>query len=77
MIVRFEVSDTERAKREIGFSQWNTFFRNDENGRLFMQISKDEIPLLNSFLVEKGVSVSGITYQRSLEDYFLKLTHQV
>ncbi|MBP6515854.1 MAG: ABC transporter ATP-binding protein [Chitinophagales bacterium] len=77
LIVRFEVSDTERAKSEIGFSQWNTFFRNDENGRLFMQISKDEIPLLNSFLVEKGVSVSGITYQRSLEDYFLKLTHQV
>lgn len=76
LIVRFEVADADIAKQAIAFSPWANFLGNEEGGKLLMQISKSEIPVLNSFLNEKGIAVSGITYQRSLEDYFLKLTQQ-
>lgn len=76
LIVRFEVADADTAKQTISSSPWKKFLGNDENGKLLMQISKHEIPLLNKFLNESGIAVSGITYQRSLEDYFLKLTQQ-
>ncbi|MFN8315509.1 MAG: ABC transporter ATP-binding protein [Chitinophagales bacterium] len=76
LIVRFEVADADIAKQAIALSPWANFLGNEEGGKLLMQISKSEIPVLNSFLTERGIAVSGITYQRSLEDYFLKLTQQ-
>jgi len=41
-----------------------------------MNMSKDKIPALVSFLTLSGVSIERIDYRNQLEEYFLKITNQ-
>lgn len=75
LIVSVEVSDPERAKHLIQASSWSSKLKAAVNTHFDFNISKDEIPLLAKYLSESGVNVYSVNYKRTLEDYFLKLTH--
>ncbi len=44
-----------------------------ENGRMKVEISYEDIPRLNQFLVEQGIKVFRMQPQTTLEDYYLSL----
>jgi len=72
--VSFAVNEIEKAKSFINESQWNEKLDSMMNSKFIFKISEDEIPVLNKYFVEKGISVSAIIPSRSLEEYFLKIT---
>jgi ABC-2 type transport system ATP-binding protein len=76
LIVTAEPVDMAAAKKVIDESQWKDKLKSTEDGRLNFNISKDMIPELNAYMADKGVQLYGLQYRRTLEDYFLKLTHQ-
>jgi ABC-2 type transport system ATP-binding protein len=75
LIVSVEVNDVEQTKQLIQNSSWSSKLKSSVNSHLDFNISKDQIPLLTKFLFESGVHVYSVNYKRTLEDYFLKLTH--
>ena len=75
MIVSAEPVDMMPAMHAISNSIWHKSFKGAEDGKLNFNISKIEIPALNSFFADSGVSLYAVLYRRTLEDYFLKLTH--
>ena len=46
------------------------------DGRLQIDITREKLAEINSFLVRKGFSVSALIPKRSLEDFFLSLTER-
>jgi ABC-type multidrug transport system ATPase subunit len=45
-------------------------------GRLQIDISREKLAEINSFLVQTGFNVSALIPKRSLEDFFLSLTER-
>lgn len=72
--VSFAVDDMENATKTLNESQWSNKQFEIKNDKLVLEISEDEIALLNKYFIEKGIAVSGIIPSRSLEEYFLKIT---
>lgn len=57
--------------------QWCPFKEHlvKKEGRIqIFHLSKQQIPALQEFLSQQGISVYAIRYKKSLEDYFLKIT---
>lgn len=74
LTVTIEVDEVEQLKYFINESRWSGSFKEiEKNGFIFM-LSKEEIPLLNKELVERGFNVNSLVPKKSLEDYFLKIT---
>jgi hypothetical protein len=48
--------------------------KSDEE-RIYFKINKDEIPHLNTFMVENKLQIFAVEPVRSLEDFFLQLTY--
>lgn len=44
------------------------------NKTVSLTLNKNQIPDLNSYLVEKGIKIYSLQQRHSLEDYFLKIT---
>ena len=55
-------------------SDWRDKIFDSENAKILLRISKDEIPVLNRFLVSQNVNVISLRPRHSLEDFFLSLT---
>lgn len=70
--VQVETTDPSRARSVLTGSRWQGALQNVTGIELKMH--RDEVPALNSFLVQQGIPVLSITARHSLEDYFLSLT---
>lgn len=69
-------SQTEQAKRLLGTLN-KTVLHTDPQGQLLIQMSKDEIPAVNKFLLDSGIRVYSIQMQvQTLEDRFLEITEE-
>lgn len=55
---------------------WESKFQKSSPDRVWFKITKEEIPILTAFLIEKGIRIYAIEPVRSLEDFFLQLTEK-
>jgi ABC-2 type transport system ATP-binding protein len=76
LIVSVEVRDEEKIKSVIANSGWQPKLKSSVNSHFDFNISKNEIPMLNKFLSERGIEIFKMEYKRTLENYFLKLTSE-
>lgn len=74
LTVTIEVNETEKFKTFLNETQWKISFKEFEKNVAVFLLTKEEIPVLNKELVEKGFNVNSIVPKKSLEDYFLKIT---
>ena len=72
-IVQFKTLDDARAQQVVQNSPFNTYLMEREHG-LFLKVPHTDIPQLNEYFINAGVSVVGIEAKNSLEDYFLNIT---
>jgi ABC-type multidrug transport system ATPase subunit len=72
--VTFEVDNSETTLKIVNDSKWKQSYKSTSKNEIVFDLGKNEIPELNRFLNDKGVSVSAVIPVRSLEDYFLKIT---
>lgn len=75
LLVSVEAVDKKMAKQVIKTSAWQEYYSNEEDTRLVFKMAKEQIPAFNAYLEENGVKLYSLNYKRTLEDYFLKLTH--
>lgn len=57
-------------------TSWESKFQKYSPDRVWFKITKEEIPVLTAFLIEKGIRIYAIEPVRSLEDFFLQLTEK-
>jgi len=74
VVVTFEVDKIEEAMRTVNESRWKEDFKSTSKSEINFELTKNEIALLNKYLIEKGILVSAVVPVRSLEDYFLRIT---
>jgi ABC-2 type transport system ATP-binding protein len=75
--VTFEVDNPEKAKELIkANSKWQEKLGPVINNKLIFKLDIDEVPYLNKLLVENDILVKAVIPQRSLEEYFLKITEE-
>ncbi len=72
--VTFEVNDIDKATRLMkeNFSQHNIVAVTTD--KLIVTLNKEDIPPVNRLFVNNGIEVTAMVPQKSLEEYFLKLT---
>jgi len=58
LTVTFDVNESERFKTFLNETQWKSSFKEIEKNGFIFQLTKDEIPILNKELVEKGFNVN-------------------
>ena len=75
--VTFEVDNIEKAKSLLGNTAWIDKLDTAVNGKLIFNLSHDEVPQLNKYLVQNDVLVAAVIPTRSLEEYFLNITQKV
>lgn len=77
LIVTLEVKNGLEAIPLLESSEWKKSIQTTQENLITLHISKNEIPSLQTFLSEKNIAIFSLTYKRTLEDFFLKLTsHQ-
>jgi ABC-2 type transport system ATP-binding protein len=74
--VTFEVNDSEKAKIILNNTSWINKIESCSNNKFVFSLTNDEIPKLNSFLIENNIDVSAVIPARSLEQYFLNITEK-
>jgi ABC-2 type transport system ATP-binding protein len=72
--VTYVVENSDSVRNILPGSPWEKKFQKSSPDRVWFRITKDEIPLLTAFLIEKGTRIYAIEPVRSLEDFFLQLT---
>jgi len=72
--VVFEVNDPQKAKSLIQKNSWVSKLDSIIDNKLIFNLSTDEIPFLNRYLVENSIDIRAIVPRRSLEEYFLNIT---
>ena len=72
--VTFEVDDLDSAKHLISQSRWDKKVDSFKNNKLILNLSPEEIAVINKFFVDNDIAVSAVVPTRSLEEYFLKIT---
>lgn len=72
--VTFEVNNIDKATRLMkeNFSQHNIVAVTTD--KLIVTLNKEDIPPVNRLFVNNGIEVTAMVPQKSLEEYFLKLT---
>jgi ABC-type multidrug transport system ATPase subunit len=76
LTVTIEADDIELVNNIILDSSWSVNFRNQDDNFFHFNMSKNEIPNFISYISSKTDNIYSITYKRTLEDFFLKLTNQ-
>ncbi len=72
--VTFDVDDIIKTEQLIKDSQWiDNFIKINENS-FSVSLPRDDVHLLNKYLVENKIEVNSIVPLRSLEEYFLNIT---
>lgn len=74
--VKFRVLNPDKAKDVINNSLWTSKIQGLSASEIECTLHDEEIPDFNKFLVERGVLVSAIVPQKSLEKYFLSITSE-
>jgi len=74
VVIEFTDSQLEVIKQILSLTSWNESIQNIDKNKITFLLSQNEIPLLNKYLVENGISILSIIPIRSLEEYFLKIT---
>ena len=72
-IVEIEVTDVAGAISKLGPSNWNNFLHTTGEILQF-RISRDQVPVLISDLVQMDIHIISVQPRHSLENYFLSLT---
>jgi len=72
--VTFEIDKIQEAMEIAANVTKKERFKSSNKNEITFDLSKEEIINLNKVFVEKGISVSAIIPEHSLEDYFLKIT---
>jgi ABC-type multidrug transport system ATPase subunit len=75
LLVSFEVDEPVKARRIISGNLPEAGIVSVGNNLLQLQVSRQDIAVINQWLTEGGVKVFGIDSKRKLEDYFLKLVN--
>lgn len=75
--VTYVLDSSEPVRKIIPGTSWESKYLKSSPDRVWFKITKDEIPLLTAFLIEKGIRIFAIEPVRSLEDFFLQLTENV
>jgi ABC-2 type transport system ATP-binding protein len=73
--VAFVIGDIAAGLKLINNSQWAEKMIKSDEERIYFKINKDEIPHLNTFMVENKLQIFAVEPVRSLEDFFLQLTY--
>jgi ABC-2 type transport system ATP-binding protein len=76
MRVTFEVDNLEKAKSLLDNTSWIGKLDTAVNGRLIFNLSPEEVPVLNKYLVRNDIMVGAVIPTRSLEEYFLNITQK-
>lgn len=74
--VTFELNQPEEAKKLISNTDWEKKLKSTANEKFIFSLNVEEIPYLNKFFVENNILVKAVVPQRSLEEYFLKITEE-
>ena len=72
-IVEIEVTDVAGAISKLAQSNWNNFLHTTGEILQF-RISRDQVPVLISDLVQREIDIISVQPRHSLENYFLSLT---
>ena len=76
LIISIEPQSMANCLSAIQQSAWQKKWRANNKNAIELNLSKAEIPELNKFLLEHNLPTYSVSYKRTLEDYFLKLTSQ-
>ena len=74
LLVKVEVGNAETVGHLLKETPFQVLIEKMESTSITFKLSREQIPGLNSYLVQQNVQVFGISYQRPLEEYFLKIT---
>lgn len=74
LIVKIETGEVEIAKQKLIESAFAGSFYSSDLQSISLQISREKIPAVSAYLINNKVNIFGISYQRPLEEYFLKIT---
>jgi ABC-type multidrug transport system ATPase subunit len=74
--VTFEVNDSDQTKSILNNTFWINKIESSAHNKIVFSLTNDEIPKLNSYLVENKIEVSAVIPARSLEQYFLNITEK-
>ncbi len=74
--VTLEVGDTEKAEATLANTSWINKLESSVNGKMIFNLSPEEVPELNRYLVQKNVPVNALVPTRSLEEFFLNITQK-
>ncbi len=72
--VTFEVDNPEKTKSLLNNTIWIDKLDTSAKGKLIFNLSPDEVPQLNKYLVQNNIMVGAVIPTRSLEEYFLNIT---
>ncbi len=73
--VAFVFSNTQEGLNLLEGSPWQEKIIRSDEERIYFKINKEEIPHLNTFLVENKMQIFAVETVRSLEEFFLELTY--
>jgi ABC-2 type transport system ATP-binding protein len=74
--VTFEVDNQEKTSTLLNGTAWVNKLDTAVNGKFIFNLSPDEVPLLNKYLVQNDIMVAAVIPTRSLEEYFLSITQK-
>ncbi len=75
MVVIFNVDDAQRAVSITKHEGYEIVSTDLTDHQFSVNLSKEQIPLLNKKLVENNIAVYALESKRKLEDYFLRLVN--
>jgi len=75
VMLRLEATDIAAAQAYIRGSAWSSAIRPSATGRVLLDLSKEEVPLLAGMLVQQGIGLTAMKPVNTLEGYFLSLTN--
>jgi ABC-type multidrug transport system ATPase subunit len=74
LLVKVEVENVESVRHLLNATPFQVLIEKMESTSITFKLSREQIPGLNAILVQQNVPVFGLSYQRPLEEYFLKIT---
>ena len=74
ILLELEVNNPDRVYETLKSGSWSQFLKERRQDVIILQLSKEKIPQLHTYLVSIGAEVMALRPKHSLEDYFLSLT---
>lgn len=73
-LVLLETTNDEAAHAQLLSSQWQQHLQPSRDGKLVLQLPREQIPSFHAYLVNAGIPVISLQPRNSLEDFFLQVT---